>query len=104
MNEITPAARIIAVCDTFDAMTSERPYRRPLQVGEALSEIVRLTPQKFDPVPVHGLLVQVRRDSSGANKLPFLDNRLVCNISPTDVDNLASLVQYKLTNGRTYHS
>jgi hypothetical protein len=73
-------------------------------VGEALSEIVRLTPQKFDPVPVHGLLVQVRRDSSGTNKVPFLDPRLVCNIGPTDIDNLASLVQYKLTNGRTYHT
>ena len=104
MSEIGQPARIVAVCDTFDAMTSLRPYRRPLQVGEALSELVRLTPQKFDPVPVHGLLVQVRRDSTGTNKVPFLDRNLVCNISPTDIDNLASLVQYKLTNGRTYHT
>ena len=104
MSEISQPARIVAVCDTFDAMTSQRPYRRPLQVGEALSEIVRLTPQKYDPVPVHGLLVQVRRDSTGTNKQPFLDRRLVCNISPSDIDNLASLVQYKLTSGRTYHT
>ena len=104
LDETSQSARIVAVADTFDAMTSERPYRRPMAVGESLSEIVRLTPQKYDPVPVHGLLVQVRRDSTGRNKAPFLDSRLVCNIGPSDIDHLASTLQYKLTNGRTYYA
>jgi HD-GYP domain-containing protein (c-di-GMP phosphodiesterase class II) len=104
LDETDAAARIVAVADVFDAMTSERPYRRPMAVGEVLSEIVRLTPQKFDPVPVHGLLVQVRRDSTGTNKTQFLDNRLICNIGPSDVDQLASLLHHKLTNGRTYNA
>ena len=102
LDETPQPVRVVAVADTFDAMTNERPYRRSLAVGEVLSEIVRLTPQKYDPIPVHGLLVQIRRDSTGRNKVPFLDERLVCNISPADIDHLASMLQYKLSNGRTY--
>lgn len=100
--ELPLAVRLISVADTFDAMTSDRPYRHPLSVGETLTEIVRLTPMKFDPVAVQGLLVQIRRDAVGSNKTPFLDNRLVCNIAPTDVDHIASMLQHKLTNGRSY--
>jgi hypothetical protein len=104
LEQIPQPARVVAVADSFDAMTNDRPYRPPLPVGEVLSEIVKLTPQRYDPVPVHGLLVQIRRDSAGINKVPFLDPRLVCNIAPVDVDHLASTLQYKLTNGRTYHA
>ncbi|HYH00472.1 MAG TPA: HD domain-containing phosphohydrolase [Terriglobales bacterium] len=100
--ELPIAVRLISVADTFDAMTSERPYRHPLAVGETLTEIVRLTPAKFDPVAVQGLLVQVRRDAVGSNKSAFLDHRLVCNIGPTDVDQIASMLQHRLTNGRVY--
>jgi putative nucleotidyltransferase with HDIG domain len=100
--ELPLAVRLISVADTFDAMTSDRPYRHPLSVGETLTEIVRLTPMKFDPVAVQGLLVQIRRDAVGSNKAPFLDNRLVCNIGPTDVDHIAAMLQHKLTNGRSY--
>jgi putative nucleotidyltransferase with HDIG domain len=104
LEQIPQPARVVAVADSFDAMTSDRPYRPPLPVGEVLSEIVKLTPQRYDPVPVHGLLVQIRRDSAGINKVPFLDERLVCNIAPGDVDHLASTLQHRLTNGRTYHA
>jgi HD-GYP domain-containing protein (c-di-GMP phosphodiesterase class II) len=100
--ELPMSVRVISVADTFDAMTSDRPYRHPLSVGETMSEIVRLTPTKFDPVAVQGLLIQIRRDAVGSNKSQFLDNRLVCNIAPTDVDQMAAILQHKLTNGRTY--
>lgn len=102
LDEVPLPVRIISVADTFDAMTSDRPYRHQLSVGETLAEIVRLTPIKFDPVAVQGLLVQIRRDAVGSNKSSFLDNRLVCNIAPTDVDSIAATLQHKLTNGRTY--
>lgn len=101
-NETAQPARIVAVADAFDAMTSERSYRRGMPVGEALSEIVRLTPQKYDPTPVQGLLIQIRRDAAGCNRAQFLDSRLVCNIAPGDVDHLAAMLQYRLTNGRVY--
>jgi len=47
--EIPLAARIFAVVDTFDAMTSDRPYRRALSVEGALEEIVRAGGSQLDP-------------------------------------------------------
>jgi len=45
-------ARIVAVADAYDAMTSTRPYRRALSDSEALAEICRLSGVQFDPVVV----------------------------------------------------
>jgi putative nucleotidyltransferase with HDIG domain len=42
-------ARILAVADAFDAMTSNRPYRAPLTTPEALDEVDRCTGSQFDP-------------------------------------------------------
>lgn len=101
-DEMPVHVKVAAVADTLDAMTSERAHRHSLTVGEALSDIVRLTPQKYDPHVVQALLVQVRRDSTGRNSPTFLDSSLVCNIAPTDVDHLAATVHHKSNNGRVY--
>ena len=42
-------ARIVAVCDAFDAMTSDRPYRRRLPTEAALEEISACAGKQFDP-------------------------------------------------------
>ena len=42
-------SRIIAVCDAFDAMTSERPYRGPTDVATALAELRSHAGTQFDP-------------------------------------------------------
>jgi putative two-component system response regulator len=47
--DIPLAARILAVADAFDAMTSERPYRAAMSTKEALDEIKRGTGTQFDP-------------------------------------------------------
>jgi HD-GYP domain-containing protein (c-di-GMP phosphodiesterase class II) len=47
--EIPIEARLLAVADAFDAMTSARPYRRPLGVHAALEEIGRCGGTQFDP-------------------------------------------------------
>src|SRR5207302_11123041 len=59
-DDVTLAVRIIGVADTFDAMTSERPYRKGLSSLQAAEELVRLTPTKFDSNVVQALLVQLR--------------------------------------------
>jgi putative nucleotidyltransferase with HDIG domain len=94
--------RVVGLADTFDAMTSERPYRESMSLGSTLSEIVRMTPQKFDPNAVQALLVQVRRDSVGSNRVPFLEDKTALNLAPTDVDHLAATLQHKISNGRLY--
>ena len=46
------AARIIAVCVAFDAMTTDRPYRAAAPVGLALAELRRCAGEQFDPAIV----------------------------------------------------
>jgi HD-GYP domain-containing protein (c-di-GMP phosphodiesterase class II) len=45
-------ARIVAVADAFDAMTSERPYRAALSHADALTELGRCAGTQFDPAVV----------------------------------------------------
>jgi HD-GYP domain-containing protein (c-di-GMP phosphodiesterase class II)/HAMP domain-containing protein len=47
--EIPLASRILLVCDAFDAMTTDRPYRSALPIDEALSELARHSGTQFDP-------------------------------------------------------
>lgn len=42
-------AREVAVADAFDAMTTDRPYRKGMQPWEAFQEIVTKTGKQFDP-------------------------------------------------------
>ena len=49
-------ARIISVCDTFDAMTSDRPYRKGLGAEIALQELRRFAGTQFDPKVVDAFL------------------------------------------------
>jgi putative nucleotidyltransferase with HDIG domain len=46
---IHPLARIVAVADAFDAMTSDRPYRKGLAADEAFGEVQKQSGQQFDP-------------------------------------------------------
>jgi HD-GYP domain-containing protein (c-di-GMP phosphodiesterase class II) len=47
--EIPLGARIVAVCDSFDAMVSDRVYRRGMHLDEALAELRRCAGTQFDP-------------------------------------------------------
>ena len=49
-------ARVLAVADTFDAMTSARPYRKALSVQVAVEELKRCARAQFDPAVVEALL------------------------------------------------
>ena len=104
-NEDVPMpVRIVALADTFDAMTSPRPYREPISLGATLNEIVRMTPQKFDANAVQALLVQIRRDAVGGNRAPLLEDRSAGNLAPTDIDHLAAMLQHKVSGARNYPS
>lgn len=48
-NEIPISSRIIAIADTYDAMTSTRSYRKELSHQEAFAEISRCSGSQFDP-------------------------------------------------------
>jgi response regulator RpfG family c-di-GMP phosphodiesterase len=70
--DIPLGSRIIAVCDTFDAMISDRPYRKGLPVEDAVEELLRCSETQFDPrcaEVLAGMVAQVGNDD--------LDERLV---------------------------
>ncbi len=48
-DQIPMIASIISVADSFDAMTSNRPYRYQLSKPDAIAEIKNLTGKQFDP-------------------------------------------------------
>jgi response regulator RpfG family c-di-GMP phosphodiesterase len=47
--DIPLGARVFAIVDAFDAMTTDRPYRKALSVGNAIEEIARCSGEQFDP-------------------------------------------------------
>lgn len=78
--EIPIGSRIFAVADAFDAMISERPYRRALPVEAARDEIIRNAGTQFDPRVVEVFLGlpqetwhSVRMSPGGAFRLTELE-------------------------------
>jgi len=54
--EIPLGARIIAVADAYDAMTSDRPYRKAMSKEEAIKEVRRCSGTQFDPEIVNAFV------------------------------------------------
>ncbi len=72
--EIPEAARLLAVADTFDAMTSDRPYRKALPITLAYETITSEADQLFDPTMVEAFVscwdagkIHDIRKATGAN-------------------------------------
>lgn len=61
-DEIPEFARIIAVADAFDSMTSTRSYRQARRVSEAVTELRRGAGSQFDPKIVEAFIAALTRD------------------------------------------
>jgi two-component system cell cycle response regulator len=59
--QIPLGAKIVAVCDAFNAMTSERPYSPAMSIDEALAELQRCAGSQFDPIVVDAFCAELRR-------------------------------------------
>jgi two-component system cell cycle response regulator len=66
-------ARVVLVCDAFDAMTRDRPYGRAIPPREALAELRRCTGTQFDPAVVEAFLVAWRERLGPAQAKTALD-------------------------------
>lgn len=62
--EISIGARILCVVDCFDAMVSERPYRRSMTIEEAIIELKRCSGSQFDPKIVQAFIDAMRNKMS----------------------------------------
>lgn len=69
--EIPLYSRILAVADSFEAMTAPRPYRAAISPVEAISELERCSGTQFDPEIVNALVRVLRRNK--AQVLPNLN-------------------------------
>ena len=79
-DRIPLGARIFAVGDSFDAMTSDRPYRRGLLIDAAREEIRRCANSQFDPAVVTAFLsIPVARLVAIADDAPHTHPRVVAS-------------------------
>ena len=71
--EISVAARLVAVADAFEVMTAARPYKRPMAADAARRELVAGAGGQFDPVMVRAFLnVSVARLRAAAGLVGWL--------------------------------
>jgi HD-GYP domain-containing protein (c-di-GMP phosphodiesterase class II) len=59
---MTIEARILAVADAYDAMITERPYRKPLGRAAAVMELLRCSGSQFDPAVVEHFVELLHND------------------------------------------
>lgn len=60
--EIPLVARIVSCCDAFNAMTTNRPYRKALPIERAIAELRAQAGTQFDPAVVDALIDVIERD------------------------------------------
>jgi putative nucleotidyltransferase with HDIG domain len=82
-NEIPIEARIVAVADAIEAMTSDRPYRKGLKTEQVVEELKKYSGTQFDPLVV-GAAVQM------------LSEMDACELYPRDAPGRPSLSVTKL--------
>jgi two-component system, cell cycle response regulator len=68
-DEIPLGARVVAVCDAFDAMTTERPYRESIPEDEATAELRRCAGTQFDPMVVEAFCRVIARERPDRDEL-----------------------------------
>ncbi|MBI4775258.1 MAG: HD domain-containing protein [Deltaproteobacteria bacterium] len=68
--DIVPAARVLAVADAFDAMTSDRPYRPGMDKSAAVRIIEEEAGKQFDPEVV-GAFCAVMKEDDGEKETPL---------------------------------
>jgi len=55
-NDIPPSAYIISVADSYDAMTSDRPYRKGMDKKVAIEEIKKNLGTQYNPLPAQAMI------------------------------------------------
>ncbi len=63
--DIPHLSRIIAIADSYDAMTSDRPYRKGLDISIAMDEIRKNSGSQFDPILAEKFVSLMKKPASG---------------------------------------
>ncbi|MCK5681508.1 HD domain-containing protein, partial [bacterium] len=97
--EISLGARIVAVADTFDAMTSSRPYRRALDFKVAVQELLNNRGGQFDPELVDLFVSLLEGGVDESAKLGRHLRLLLVGVTPekiAELENSLSAARYEL--------
>ena len=68
--EISYISRLMAVCDVFDALTSERYYKKGWSLEDTFDEIIKLSGKSFDPKVVRLFIANFDQFKAIHNKIP----------------------------------
>jgi HD-GYP domain-containing protein (c-di-GMP phosphodiesterase class II) len=71
--EIPIGARIFAVADEFDALTTDRPYRRAVGLNETIAELERCAGAQFDPSIIKVATPALRKAFDTASRQSILN-------------------------------
>jgi len=85
-DEIPEFARVLAVADAFDSMTSTRSYRGARPVTDAIEELRKWSGTQFDPAFVDAFVAAVRRDGWQQSDVPALAADELTTITAQDHD------------------
>ena len=61
-DDIPLEARILAVCDAAEAMSSDRPYRKGMSLEEVIAEVRRCSGTQFDPYVANAFALVAERE------------------------------------------
>lgn len=86
--EIPAGARVMALVDAFDAMTTDRPYRPKLTFREAMHEVKENFNKQFDPEVVQPFISVIRKEVLGETDRPTIVPLLQEQLEPSAVSML----------------
>ena len=95
--ELSDGVKILAIADAFDAMTTDRPYRKKLSLTEALHEVKKCLGTQFDRrisnVFFRVLQKEIKGETKEAQILPHLDK----GFNPTVITSLLETITAELS-------
>lgn len=89
-DDISKGARIMALADAFDAMTTDRPYRKQLPLETALIEIKKHLNVQFDKDAAGALFSVLKKEITGENESPAILSHIH---GPIDKVKIGSLLE-----------
>lgn len=79
--EISLGARILCIADSFDAMVSERPYRKSMSIEQAFRELEKCFGAQFDP-KIAGLFISTMRNRMSIKYNYKVHNNIIISKNP----------------------
>lgn len=98
-DNLTEGAKVLTLADSFDAMTTSRPYKRKLDLTESLEEMKRCLNKQFDTRIMAAfcsvLEKEIRGELSEPNILPHLDK----DFDPSVITAMLQAIRKELSDG-----